>query len=505
MVLLQEGPTSTDSTVVDDLRQFFKDVVSDQLRMIERQMPGLAARQKHSEETIRLIAHSLKGSGATYGFPAISEAAARVEGSSLDEMAEAVGALIETLHRVVDGDTRRLVLVVDDDPLITRLLETRLAAPDRRVVTASSIEQARDVFAHTTPDLILLDLFLPDGDGRTLLGELRHDERTATVPVLVVSAASGDGARVECRALGADGFITKPFDADNVATTVSQALRRHDPSGPASGGRAALTSTYRSLLARNAPIAVAAVIPETHGPGGRPAVGTDTSMTLTVQEALLTAFGPEVTVAQWAEGELAVVTEGTHGKLAHELDRARLRLRNQAHPQIDGAVVSLSAAVITDDGGRGLTDAFARARQFALDANQAGGDRVTIPQVPSPANRVLLAEDDTLTAALIIHRLEREGFEVVHHHDGSSALDSAERGGFGLVVLDVQMPGMDGFEVLERLRTMPTLDDVPIVMLTAVGGERDVVRGFALGANDYILKPFSPAELTARLKRFTRQ
>jgi DNA-binding response OmpR family regulator len=74
---------------------------------------------------------------------------------------------------------------------------------------------------------------------------------------------------------------------------------------------------------------------------------------------------------------------------------------------------------------------------------------------------------------------------------------------FDLVVLDVQMPGMDGFEVLTKIRTGAT-SRVPVVMLTAVGSERDVVRGFELGADDYILKPFSPAELTVRLKRFMR-
>ena len=70
-----------------------------------------------------------------------------------------------------------------------------------------------------------------------------------------------------------------------------------------------------------------------------------------------------------------------------------------------------------------------------------------------------------------------------------------------MIVLDVQMPGIDGFDVLDRIRAMPDLADIPIVLVTAVGSEGDVVRGFALGADDYILKPFSPAELTARVKR----
>ena len=118
--------------------------------------------------------------------------------------------------------------------------------------------------------------------------------------------------------------------------------------------------------------------------------------------------------------------------------------------------------------------------------------------------RVLLAEDDPLTAALITHRLERESFEVVHCVNGLDAIDVVSSQQFQMIVLDVQMPGADGFAVLDRLRSTADLADVPIVLVTAVGSERDVVRGFALGADDYILKPFSPAELTARVKRLAR-
>lgn len=115
--------------------------------------------------------------------------------------------------------------------------------------------------------------------------------------------------------------------------------------------------------------------------------------------------------------------------------------------------------------------------------------------------RILLAEDDPLTAALIIHRLEREAFEVAHCSNGLEALEAAATEQFDMIVLDVQMPGIDGFDVLDRIRATPELSEIPIVLVTAVGSEGDVVRGFALGADDYILKPFSPAELTARVKR----
>jgi DNA-binding response OmpR family regulator len=97
--------------------------------------------------------------------------------------------------------------------------------------------------------------------------------------------------------------------------------------------------------------------------------------------------------------------------------------------------------------------------------------------------------------------LVREGFEVMDFLNGEDAFTWAADSDFDLAVLDVKVPGMDGFELLERLRAMPRLDDVPIVMLTGLGSEADVIRGLELGANDYMLKPFSPTELLARVRR----
>jgi two-component system phosphate regulon response regulator PhoB len=110
-------------------------------------------------------------------------------------------------------------------------------------------------------------------------------------------------------------------------------------------------------------------------------------------------------------------------------------------------------------------------------------------------------EDDRVTATLVQHRLDREGFEVVDFDNGEDAHGWAADSDFDLAILDVKVPGMDGFELLERLRAIPRLESVPIVMLTGLGGEADVIRGLDLGANDYMLKPFSPTELMARVRR----
>ncbi len=117
--------------------------------------------------------------------------------------------------------------------------------------------------------------------------------------------------------------------------------------------------------------------------------------------------------------------------------------------------------------------------------------------------RILVVEDDRVIVALLEHRLTREGFEVISFSDGEDAHRWAEAERFDLAILDVRLPGMDGFELLENIRNKPHLTDVPVLMLTALGGESHVLRGLALGVNDYVTKPFSPKEVLARVRRLT--
>jgi len=112
--------------------------------------------------------------------------------------------------------------------------------------------------------------------------------------------------------------------------------------------------------------------------------------------------------------------------------------------------------------------------------------------------RILLAEDDPQIARLVKFKLEREGFAVEWVEDGAAALQRARQDQFDLVLLDVMMPGKDGFAVLEELRADAQYRDLPVVMLTARAGERDLQRGAA--ATDYIVKPFEPAHLVERVR-----
>jgi DNA-binding response OmpR family regulator len=115
---------------------------------------------------------------------------------------------------------------------------------------------------------------------------------------------------------------------------------------------------------------------------------------------------------------------------------------------------------------------------------------------------VLIVEDDHNTAALVATYLEREGFSTVLVHEGDRAIEAAQQANPVFVILDVMLPNLDGWEICRALRRN---SNVPILMLTAREEEVDRVAGLAMGADDYVVKPFSPRELVERVKAILRR
>ena len=121
------------------------------------------------------------------------------------------------------------------------------------------------------------------------------------------------------------------------------------------------------------------------------------------------------------------------------------------------------------------------------------------------SSRVLIVEDEPDIRELVVHHLKRDGYLVSAASSGEEALRQVQAAAPDLVLLDLMMPEMDGLEVCRRLRQDPATVSLPIVMLTAKGDEVDRVLGLEIGADDYIVKPFSPKELLARVRAVLRR
>src|SRR5215472_5738747 len=122
--------------------------------------------------------------------------------------------------------------------------------------------------------------------------------------------------------------------------------------------------------------------------------------------------------------------------------------------------------------------------------------------MPIKKQRILAVDDDPQLLRLVTKNLQLEGYDVEAASDGQQAVDQIESTKFDLVILDVMMPKLDGFTVCERVREF---SNVPIIIVTALGQDNDKIRGLDLGADDYLTKPFSVAELLARVRAVMRR
>ena len=116
--------------------------------------------------------------------------------------------------------------------------------------------------------------------------------------------------------------------------------------------------------------------------------------------------------------------------------------------------------------------------------------------------KILVVDDDRVLADVITFMLHKEGYDVIQAHDGRSALERWKKEDPDLLILDVNMPKMDGFEVCRRIRAE---GETPVLMLTVRGEEDDILSGFDIGVDDYMVKPFSPGQLVARVKAILRR
>ena len=124
---------------------------------------------------------------------------------------------------------------------------------------------------------------------------------------------------------------------------------------------------------------------------------------------------------------------------------------------------------------------------------------------PATGERVLVVDDEADIVALVAYHLAKSGYRVSTSASGPDALETARRERPALVVLDLMLPGLSGYEVLEQLRAGDGTKDIAVLMLTARREEQDRIRGLSLGADDYLTKPFSPQELVLRVAAILRR
>jgi diguanylate cyclase (GGDEF)-like protein len=507
-------------------RDRYRDGLRAKITALSTALDSLEAGDHESDAAIRRIARQLVGSGANLEMTDITEAATATEAAPQGDLIATTRTLISTLERASRPEAPPAeLLLVEDSPVLIQLLTRALSSPACVIHSVKTAAEARAALNTRPFDLVILDLILPDEDGRNLLMFMQDRVATAAVPVLVLSARGGTQTKTECLALGAEQYFEKPFDKVFLSAVANLIQRQRSRAAEATEdlltglpNRAEFRVVFDRVMARcrkaQQTTALALLdldgfehINETYG--------------YAIGDALLRRMGMFVygelrhmdVIARWGGDEFAVVFPNqTAERATRTLRRIQDSLRLQEGlPLVDGrrVLVRLSGGVVDVGADESLDAARSRAEQLLYLAKATGRDRILdiVPDTATQARaRVLLVESNAQVATLVTDLLGEQGFDVTACDSGEKALELTRSGAFHLVVLDRRLPGtMDGFDFLALLRQEHTYESVPILMLTTMGNEAEIERAFELGADNYIQKPFRHRELVGRMRRLLKR
>lgn len=503
------------------------DVLEAGLGALEQAWGEVRAGSREEQRSVRRLASSLCRLLEHRNVQELADLARGVAEASDPEIEVRVPPFLDGLRELVAKLPRQPVriLAVEDDQDLRTLIREILEQRGYQVRVAPGLGTAREIVRDWPPDLILLDLILPESDGRDFLVELREEPGLAAVPVVVVSSRATTAVKAECFALGADKFLEKPVDADLLAAAVSGTLRRistvtqlaqDDPltGVPNRAGFRRVFDQVKALLGRghrqlSLGMLDLDLLKEVNDRLGHPAGDRVLQELASVLEGSLREAD---VIGRWGGDEFVILfpdtgPAGARQALIKAQDAFRARLEDGDISAGLGRVPTFSVGIAEVEPDQELDDAVSEADRSLYRAKSLEGGGVAVGGEPleQAPKRVLVVEDDELDAALIQRVLQRGGFETLRARGGREALDLVGKEPPDLMVLDLWLPDLGGFDVLAELRRTSRIGRIPVLVLTAAASEERVERSFELGADDYVVKPLATREFLARVRRLLRR
>jgi CheY-like chemotaxis protein len=295
------------------------------------------------------------------------------------------------------------LLLVEDEQVNRDLFRRRLERKGYTVIPAESGLQAVELTKSEKPDLVLMDLGLPDIDGWEATKRIKADATVADIPIIVLSAHATTEARARAFAAGCEEFETKPVNWDAVFKKIEEALKKAE---------------------------------------------------------------------EWARAKAAAAAPAT--KPPKPADDDEIDFGGSSEPDPNAVTGVLQS------GKNKLKDA----------------EKEVCVVHPKT---ILVVEDNDANRVMLCRRLNKHGYRTVEAANGRQALDALAKQRFDLVLCDIMMPDVDGYEVLKEMKADPDLQAVPIIMISALDEMASVVRCIEMGAEDYLQKPYDPVLLHARI------
>lgn len=507
MVDRPSGDTDEFLEVMRETRTRFVAGFADQLDHLR----GLTSGTPSSEQlhALRTVAHRMAGLSGTMGFKTVGAHAVELEALADQALASGIfdgtqaATLIQALGEAFNRDlasppswaapapattARPRVLVVEDDDDQRAIVTSYLEKAGFATTGLASGDAVLDTARREKPALVLLDVHLPGMDGYSVCRTLKADKDTRGIAVVFTTTRAALNERLAGLALGADDYLTKPIDMRELLIRANRLVANRDVVVQPDGGPLMTYEDWadtarRAVSMRGAAIAMV-----------RAADGFDD-----VAATLVANLRRRDAVTAYDRTHLLV--------LMPECDAARgLELMSAA---LEGAGDGVHAGVAASSGADDTVARIVAEADDALAGARHVGVRVSLSTAPAtasaasaPARTLLLADDDPDVCRIVDAHMRGLGFSTTVAFDGQAAIDALSPPP-DVVILDLMMPKMTGFEVLERIAQLDGRKPRAIV-LSARGREDDVTRAFDLGADDYMVKPFSPQELGARIGRLLR-
>lgn len=382
------------------------------------------------------------------------------------------------------------IMVVDDSLTVRMDLRDAFCGAGFDTVLCASAAEARGALETRVPDLVVLDIILPDADGIELLDELRQNPATASLPVILLSSEAAVEDRVRGLVQGASEYVGKPYDEAHVmrcahklldtkagrtterltvliiddSLTYREALSE---SLESAGYRTHQASTGEAGLERAEQLHPDAIIVDGVMPGME---GTAVIRGIRLTPGLQSTPCLLLTAAEGTSGEIAALDAGADAYVRK---------------------------------GEGTEMIVARLRAMVRTA-QDSRERA-YPAASRASGRVLAVDDSRTYLEALAERLREDGYEVVKATSGEEALELLTVDRVDCILLDLLMPGMSGTETCRTIKNSSALRNVPLIMLTALEDPRAVIDGMNAGADDYVVKSVDFEVIRARVRAQLRR
>ncbi|MFA5535961.1 MAG: response regulator [Bacillota bacterium] len=413
------------------------------------------------------------------------------------------------------------ILLVDDDLTILKLLENALTIEGYDVYICDDSTTAFDLVAIIRPDVIMLDIMMPEIDGYQLLADIKGEPEYADVHVIFLSAVTGIDDKIKGMKAGADDYITKPFVIDEVLTRVETVLRRSS-SYREKLLKDELTDAYSRYyfnlriieeldrFRRNGIVFSIAFVDIDHYKAVNDKYGHQVGDY--VLKKLVSYLAGNIrrcdSLYRYGGEEFVILLPDTPELKAYAVvDRLRVGFAQELIKVGEIGIRTTFSAGIAQVEGSDTTDEqlVCNADAAMYQAKKLGRNRVVVYDEGMLAKgylkTLLLVDDEPAILDLLKDRLSRAGYNIVTAENGRKAIKLAEEFCPDVVILDLILPDIDGFEVCKQIKRNITNCTAKIIILSKRQEEDSIAEGLQLGADDYLTKPFSLVELEARIAK----